>query len=246
MPVTVWSVFFLASLTAVATGLGALPFLFRRTLPRVQLGLANALAAGLMVAASIGLLYEGGLHGIGLTALGALVGLVFVAVSSRFLGGHEDLKLGLLTGADARKALLIVGVMTIHSITEGVGVGVSFGSGQELGLLITIVIAIHNVPEGLAISLVLIPRGASVWRAALWSVFSSLPQPLLAVPAFLAVEAFRPLLGAGLGFAAGAMLWMSFRELVPEALEDAPRGKVAAVMVVSGAAMLAAQWLLSR
>ncbi|MBV9774146.1 MAG: ZIP family metal transporter, partial [Gemmatimonadetes bacterium] len=66
----------------------------------------------------------------------------------------------------------------------------------------------------------------------------------LAVPAFLAVEAFRPLLGAGLGFAAGAMLWMSARELVPEALKEAPRLQVAGVMVVAVVAMLAAQALL--
>jgi len=81
---------------------------------------------------------------------------------------------------DASKALLIVGVMTMHSFTEGVGVGVSFGGGIDLGLFITLAIAVHNIPEGLAISLVLVPRGVSWSRAALWSVVSSLPQPLMA------------------------------------------------------------------
>lgn len=237
-------IFLLATLTAVATGLGALPFLFTGTLSRRNLGLANALAAGLMVAASLGLLYEGVLESPSLTALGALVGVGFVALSGLLLTGHEALKLGALRGADARRALLIVGVMTIHSITEGVGLGVSFGGGDELGLLITIVIAIHNIPEGLAISLVLVPRGTPVWRAAAWSVFTSLPQPLLAVPAFLAVESFAPLLGAGLGFAAGAMLWMSFRELVPEALNDAPRLQVAGVMALGVVGMVLTQILL--
>src|SRR5687768_1354538 len=197
-----------------------------------------------MIAASLGLLYEGARTGLGLTALGGLVGVGFVALSSRFLAGHEHLKLGALEGADARRALLIIGVMTVHSVTEGVGLGVSFGGGEELGLLITLVIAIHNIPEGLAISLVLVPKGTPVWRAAAWSIFSSLPQPLLAVPAFLAVETFTPLLGAGLGFAAGAMLWMSFHELVPEALEDAPRLQVAGVIVLGIAGMILTQYLL--
>jgi zinc transporter ZupT len=62
-------------------------------------------------------------------------------------------------GLDARKGLLIVGVMTTHSFTEGVGFGVSFGSGTDLGLFITLAIAVHNIPKGLAISLVLVPRG---------------------------------------------------------------------------------------
>ena len=244
MQVDTLGIFLLSSITALATGLGALPFLFVRTLSRRHLGLANALAAGLMVAASLGLVWEGARESLGLTLLGAAIGMGFVMVSSVFLGGHDDLKLGALRGADARRALLIVGVMTIHSITEGVGLGVSFGGGEELGLLITIVIAIHNIPEGLAISLVLVPAGTPVWRAAAWSVFRSLPQPLLAIPAFLAVETFAPLLGAGLGFAAGAMLWMSFRELGPEALHDAPRLQVAGVMALGVVGMVLTQILL--
>ena len=110
--------------------------------------------------------------------------------------------------------------MTLHSFAEGVGIGVSYGGGAELGIFITIAIAIHNIPEGLAISLVLVPRGASVPAAAGWSIFSSLPQPLVAGLAFLFVEQFRPLLAAGLGFAGGAMIWLVFAELLPDAREE--------------------------
>jgi zinc transporter ZupT len=125
--------------------------------------------------------------------------------------------LGALRSADATKAILIIAVMTLHSFSEGVGVGVSYGGGAELGVFITIAIAIHNIPEGLAISLVLVPRGASVASAAWWSVFSSLPQPLIAPFAYIFVEQFRPFLAVGLGFAAGAMAWLVFAELLPDA-----------------------------
>ena len=211
---------------------------------RDWLGISNALAAGLMAAASVGLLVEG-VHESGVrTVIGAGLGLLFILVSQRVLSNRKNVVLGTLRGADALKALLVVGVMTIHSVTEGVGVGVSFGGGEALGLFITVAIAVHNIPEGLAISLVLVPRGTPVWKAAGWSVFSSLPQPLLAVPAFLFVEQFRPFLPVGLGFAAGAMVWMVATELVPEALDDAAPRLVVPVIALSGAAMMLFQlWL---
>lgn len=217
----------LALLTAVATGLGAAPFLFVRSMSTARLGAANALAAGLMLAASLMLLIEGAAHGVAGTAAGAFAGAAAVLVAGRLLRRHHDLSVGDLRGAGAAKALLIMGVMTAHSFAEGVGVGTSHGGGERLGLLITAAIALHNVPEGLAIALVLVPRGVGVGAAAALAVASSLPQPLLAVPSFLAVEAFAPLLPAGLGLAAGAMVLMAAMELIPEALGQTSRTRVA-------------------
>ena len=240
----VFAVFLYASITAVATGLGALPFAFVRNFPRNWLGIGNAVAAGLMLAASFGLIYEGVDYSLTRTMIGVVIGLFFILWSHRFLERYEDVSLGNLDGLDARKALLIVGVMTLHSFAEGVGVGVSFGGGIAFGLFVTIAIAVHNIPEGLAISLVLVPRGVPWWKAGLWSIFSSLPQPLMAVPAFLFVEWFKPVLPAGLGFAAGAMIWMAFSELIPDALEDVDSGVVATSIVLASAAMVAFQVLL--
>jgi zinc transporter, ZIP family len=236
------AVVFLAALaTALATGLGALPFLLVTRPARSWLGLANALAAGAMAGASVGLVWEGWHRGGGRVLLGLAAGALFIAVSRRALAREGDPHFGSIHGVDAVKMLLIVGVMTIHSFSEGIGVGVAFGDGEELGVVIAVAIALHNIPEGLAISLVLVPRGIGVGRAAAWSVFSSLPQPLMAVPAFLFVESFAPLLPAGLGFAAGAMAWMVASDLIPEALGVAPAWTVALLAALAAAAMVALQ-----
>ncbi|MFN4072965.1 MAG: ZIP family metal transporter [Thermus sp.] len=238
-----WTVFLYALLTAIATGLGALPFLSTRRILAHHLGLANAAAAGLMLSASFGLIYEGVHYHLGRTLLGVVLGLFFIQLSHRFLHGRE-VSFGNLNGLDARKALMMVGIMTLHSFAEGIGVGVAFGGGEALGVFITLAIAVHNIPEGLAISLVLIPRGVSVLGATLWSVFSSLPQPLMAVPAFLFVEVFKPALPVGLGFAAGAMIWMVAAEILPEALREAKAEGVATVLTLAAALMVAFQILL--
>jgi zinc transporter, ZIP family len=239
------AVFLAALATALATGLGALPLLSKRLGRTGALGIANAAASGVMLGASLSLVLEGVDRSAGRTAAGALAGVLFILVVSRYLHApHRDLELGSLRGDDAAKGLLIVAVMTVHSVAEGVAVGAAFGGGETLGILVAVAIAVHNIPEGLAISLVLVPRGTSVRAAAGWSIFSSLPQPLLAVPAFLFVDAFVGLLPVALGFAAGAMVWMVVRELLPDALEHASRRTVVLVGGASFAAMLAFQSLL--
>lgn len=239
-------VFSYALATALATGLGALPFLFVRTLSQRVVAYSNAVAAGLMLGASFGLVSEGTLYGRGATLGGVLVGVAFILFTQRVLGEHpdEELLFAAGRGAGARRMLLMMVVMTVHSFSEGVAVGVSFGGGATLATLITVAIAIHNVPEGVAITAVMRPQGVSLLRCAGWSVVSSLPQPLMAVPAFLFVEAFRPALPWGLGFAAGAMILMVLVELLPEAFIQGRRPAVATVAAVSLVAMVLLQRLL--
>lgn len=181
------------------------------------------------------------------TAVGAVLGLLFILATKQFLDQYEDLKVGALGGTDARKALLIFFVMTLHSFSEGVGIGVSFGGvhGSKLGTFISASLAVHNVPEGLAIAVVLLPRGVSSLTATVWAVATSLPQPLMAVPAFMFVHAFIPILPVGLGFAGGAMAWVAFFELLLEAIEDTNLVTTVGVSLVSLAAMLFVQTILA-
>jgi len=240
---TVLNVAIAGLVTALATGLGALPLLIKREVGGRALGIANGIAAGLMLAASFSLMAEGNDIGVGRTVLGMLVGLAVIAAGYRLLADHGELSVGNLHGADARRALLIIGVMTLHSFAEGIGVGVAFGGEGALGPFITLAIAVHNIPEGLASSLVMVPRGTSVPGAAGWSIVSSLPQPLLAVPAFLFVTLFQPVLPFGLGLAAGAMIWMVLAELVPEANETAGPQLTALTTTSALAVMMAFQGL---
>jgi zinc transporter ZupT len=243
---TVWIVLSAALLTAMATAIGALPFLFIRSLNPFWVSVANAVAGGLMLAATHSLVAEGVAISTTRLLAGMLLGLAAILIAKRFVDdvGHDTLTgIGSL---DARKGMLLIGVMTAHSFAEGVGVGVSFGGSENLATFITAAIAVHNIPEGLAISLVLVPRGTSVWAAALWAVFSSLPQPIMAVPSYLAVHAFAPFLPIGFGIAAGAMIWMVFAELIPDANRNASPSIVGAVVTLAFALMIAFQYLLLK
>ena len=233
-------VFMYGLFTAATTALGALPFLFLRDVSQRVVAYANAVAAGLMLGACFQLVEEGSRRGVRQTGAGALLGVAFIVLTQRILR-DRNVGFGEARGADARSVVLIVVVMTVHSMAEGIAVGAAFGGGSDLAILITAAIAVHNVPEGLAITAVLHPRGVGLLRCAGWSFMSSLPQPLLAVPAFLFVETVRPALPYGLGFAAGAMIFMVLVELLPEAYEDGPRPAVGLLVSSTLVAMIVLQ-----
>ena len=239
--ITVLHVLIASSLTAVCTGLGVIPFFFVRNVGEQFLGIGNSIAAGLMLGASIGLSWEAGSISILRLTVGLLLGVLLVVVTNIFLPEESQEN---TSGFDFRKVLIVVGIMTAHSFAEGIGVGVSFGGREGLGQVISTAIAIHNIPEGIAISLVMIPRGFTKLKACLWSIFTSLPQPLMAVPAFLFVLVFQPLLPIGLGLAAGAMFYMVFFELLPEAMENTTKRNAMLALGFSTIAMLLFQSLL--
>jgi zinc transporter ZupT len=228
-------VFLAALMTAVATGLGAAPFLALRSMSPQVVAYAYALAGGLMLGACFGLVAEGTNFGATQTVLGGLIGVAGILVAQWRLK-DQQIVFGSADVASARQMVLLLGVMTAHSFSEGVAVGVSFGGSDSLALAITVAIAVHNIPEGLAISAVMRSKGQSVAACAAWSIFSSLPQPLMAVPAFFLVDWARPVLPYGLGFAAGAMAFMVLDELLPEAYT---RGNTAIVALLTSVAIIA-------
>ena len=97
----VLAVFVVALVTALATGLGALRSPLRDAPIARGRELANSLAAGFMLGASLGLFHEGADYGVGRTALGVLAGGVFLSLAGRVIGRNRELHLGALEGADA-------------------------------------------------------------------------------------------------------------------------------------------------
>ena len=170
---------------------------------------------------------------------------LFIELTRRRLGhGDAELHFGALRGADAKKALLIVGVMTVHSFTEGVGVGVSFGGGEALGAFITAAIAVHNIPEGLAISLVLVPRGVTAWRG---GRVEHLLEPAAAAHGGAGVPARRVVRSrcCPSGSASPAARWCGWsrRSSCPEAREDLSARAVAGVVALAMGVMILFQLL---
>ncbi|WP_049984486.1 ZIP family metal transporter [Halorubrum sp. BV1] len=250
-------VFVAGLITALATGIGALPFFFFDSISDRGNVALWGFASGIMVAASLfGLVQEGLAEGTPMEiGVGVLAGVALVVLAHEVLLDAE-IDPREYEEADFKKLVLILGVLTVHSFPEGIAVGVSFadlglaGGTQVLGFTVpllavfmTVAISIHNVPEGTAISIPLRAMGVSKWKMVWWAVFSSLPQPIGAVLAFAFVRYAREFLPYGFGFAAGAMVYLVLSEFIPEALDTGaalPRGgkPTLAVGIVLGVALM--------
>jgi zinc transporter, ZIP family len=219
MNATLWQVFLVAVVTDLACGLGAVPFAFTKQMSARWQGLSYAFAGGMMIsAATFSLAAQGMERGAAAwqIVIGLLAGAAFFWWTAERLGDNKW-QIGDLSVEESRKSVLLIVTMTIHSIPEGLAIGVGYATGElKFGLLLAMAIAIHNIPEGIAVSLPLKAKGVSTWKCFWYATLTSVPQPLFAVPAYLFFEHFHLLLPVGLGFAGGAMIYLVIAEMIPE------------------------------
>ena len=228
-------------MTALATGLGAVPvFLLGERAGGLRPFLWGATVGLMSVAAVVGLLLPALDEGdSGAVAAGLIVGVVFLLASRRLLEGH-DVHVGQLGGASVRRAVLVFGVLLVHSLPEGFAIGAAYASDTEgLALFVILAIALQNVPEGTSVAIPMESAGFGRTQQFWAAVVTSAPQPVGAIAAYLAVEVVDGLLPFSFAFAAGAMLALVLFELVPQAFARGGRVAGLAGALLGAALMLA-------
>ncbi len=252
-----WESVIAGLVASVACGLGVIPLYFKRLDPKLHAGLSYGFAGGLMFSASVynlilpGLTlnqYELSLEQVLPVLVGILLGATFLWFTDSRMAKEEEFTHSFWKQLGGRTQILIFIAMVVHSIPEGVAVGVGFTSEEvyhtNLGLYIAIAISIHNIPEGLAVGIPIRAEGGSMWRAFWMAFLTSLPQPIAAVPAALLSWFFRPLMPVLMGFAAGAMIFLILLELIPTALHTEKPLRIAWAFVLGFCLMLLVQVVL--
>lgn len=222
-----------ATVAALAAGLGALPSAFRREFPERWLGWANALAAGLMLGIAYILTIEGLRNETPIPgAAGAVLGILWVYASHAFAGTSE-LRLNLTEETPPDYGYKILLVNSLHSASEGLAIGVAMVIEIRLGIVLALAFGVHNVAEAVTLTAVLRPRGVGAARAAILAILTNASQVLLAVTGYAVIQAAPIALPWALGFAVGAMIYLSAVELLPEAYDEAHHTGIAVVAAVA-------------
>ena len=135
--------------------------------------------------------------------------------------------------------LVMAAAIALHNVPEGMVIGASFArSSNDVllnrgGLTMAIVIGLHNIPEGMAVAVPLISGGMPKWRSVLVTALTGFPTILGAILGFTAGALGPTALALSLSFASGAMLYVVFGELLPESILMW-RSKLPAAAVIIG------------
>ena len=188
----------------------------------------------------------------GLMSAAAVWSLLLPAIAQAEKDGDFPLWLpalvGLMSGAafiacvelrerESGTAMLFTAV-TLHNIPEGMAVGLAFalaGSGEGIysALSLAVGIGVQNFPEGAAVSLPVYQAGGSRGGAFKNGFLSAVVEPLFAILALFAAAKLYALMPWLLSFSAGAMLYVSVRELIPQA-----HGTAGCMGYISGFALM--------
>ena len=115
--------------------------------------------------------------------------------------------------------IVLAVAVALHNMPVGMAIGATFAEhthATHSGILAALIIGLHIVPEGMSITAPLLTGGSGAKRAVGIAALSGIPTILGALLGY-SVGAMNPLmLSISLSFAAGAMLYVIFGELLPE------------------------------
>lgn len=156
-------------------------------------------------------------------------------IHSNHLSVHmrkKDTKLSLFVAG-----LIMASAIALHNLPEGMTIGASFANNKGLmegsALVLAILIGLHNIPEGMAISVPLINGGVKKRKAILITTLSGTPTIIGAIFGYFIGDMGALGLALSLSFASGAMLYVTFGEILPQSILMY-RSKLPAFFVIIG------------
>lgn len=227
---------FIATLfTWGVTAAGASLVFFTNALNQKLMDSMLGFAAGVMIAASFWSLLAPGLEmskQLGqipwLTAvIGFMAGGIFMVATDEILSQlnpNQHTSNTPEAKTSWQRSYLLVLAITLHNIPEGLAIGVAFGAvaadlpSATLGgaIALAIGIGIQNFPEGTAVSMPLRREGMSKGKSFFIGQASGVVEPIAAIVGVIFVLNMQSILPYALCFAAGAMIFVVVKELVPE------------------------------
>lgn len=248
--------FFAGIITFLITTLGSSFVYFFKDINKSIMDIMFSISAGIMLSASFFSLLCPAIdmsNSLKLTTWlvvfsGFFIGGIILFIGDKLLNSIDNI--GKNNISKLKRSIMLFSSITLHNIPEGLVIGVAYGSllyntGSLISAItLTIGIGIQNFPEGCAISLPLRRDGISRFKAFIFGSLSALVEPIFSVLGALLVIKIKFILPFILSFTAGAMIFVTIVELVPESQNSKRKGLMALFLMLGFSIMMILELLL--
>ncbi|HZJ83129.1 MAG TPA: ZIP family metal transporter [Clostridia bacterium] len=225
-----------ASAGIIGTGLGgAMAFILDKPGKRF-LSILLSLSSGLMLAVvcfdllpesfEMGSIYSG--------IIGIICGVAMIIGCEGLINSYISNKRPTYSPNRYIRTGILMGIgIALHNLPEGLAIGSGFIATKEYGWKLALIIALHDIPEGIAMVTPMIIGGSRPYKAFLMAILAGVPTGIGAVFGYMIGSISPIFISISLGFAGGAMLYITANELIPEARE-LYKGKVSSIGLIAG------------
>jgi ZIP family zinc transporter/zinc and cadmium transporter len=122
--------------------------------------------------------------------------------------------------------------ITIHSLIDGIVIGIGFEADVKIGLASTIAILLHKLPVGISVTAIFLHSGFERRKTVVRAWIVALATPVGALVSYFFIQSVEEsLLGLLLAFSAGSLIYVGASDLLPETHKNFKRSNILLVLI---------------
>lgn len=154
-------------------------------------------------------------------------GFLFYLVMDRILLFH---------GEGAPRSGVAASVLCVHSLLDGIAIGLAFQASHQIGIVVTIAVLTHDFSDGINTMNIVLRNGGDRRQAFRWLLVDA-SAPVVGVASTVFFTLPGSAFGTALALFAGFFLYIGASDLIPESYHAHPKFLTTA-MTLAGAAVL--------
>jgi zinc transporter ZupT len=155
------------------------------------------------------------------------LGFLFYLVMDRILLFH---------GEGAPRSGVAASVLCLHSLLDGIAIGLAFQASHQIGIVVTIAVLTHDFSDGINTMNIVLRNGGDRRQAFRWLLLDA-SAPVVGVASTVFFTLPGSAFGTALALFAGFFLYIGASDLIPESYHAHPKFLTTA-MTLAGAAVL--------
>jgi zinc transporter ZupT len=166
-------------------------------------------------------------HGAATVLSFSALGFLFYLVMDRILLFH---------GEGATRGRFTASVLCLHSLLDGVAIGLAFQASHQIGIVVAIAVLTHDFSDGINTMNIVLKNGGDRRQAFRWLLIDA-TAPVIGVASTYFFTLPGSAFGTALALFAGFFLYIGASDLIPESYHAHPKFLTTA-MTLAGAAVL--------